>query len=205
IPVKNEKETDGAVSRLLEHIQKEAENQPPANVSNPRTLPPLPAEPLKDQPTNRGEADFAVASALTPKNQPGPWLLSMKKSGTQTLLTAKLRNAPARQIPVEFEILCDRVENLSDDAVQAVGSVTFVGAGFKGACQRLTVTGNAANLVVQGQVRVVPEERGWSSSNGQWQGERMVWQAPPTDANATEFQPAGVLVPHVQPKAILEG
>ena len=67
-------------------------------------------------PVGASNPDFAVTSALTPKNQFSPWVVNMKKSGSQTLLSAKLRQA---KLAVEVEILCDRVDMNGADGVQA--------------------------------------------------------------------------------------
>ena len=94
------------------------------------TVPPLPLEPSmptvprpSGPPQRQGSAppkDYhhpfgdppavAVASALTPKMPPSPWLLNLETVGSRTQLIAKLRQPGTMNIVAEFKIVCDRVE-----------------------------------------------------------------------------------------------
>jgi len=56
--------------------------------------------------------------------------------------------------------------------MQAVGRVTFAGAGLKGACQRLTLRWNESRLVFEDQVYLVQDTIAGSNLSG----DRIVWQ-----------------------------
>jgi hypothetical protein len=202
---------DDAVSKLLDHIKKEsaAVNQPPARPfdeknyvfpekqdnparkgelpsirllpedNKPKPLPPLKADPLLLGTSN---PNVGVTSALTPKLPPGPWLLHTETVGDQTLLVAKLRQPASTRPPAEFRILCDRLETKGPGGdMQAVGRVTFAGAGLKGACQRLTLRRNESRLVFEDQVYLVQE----TIAGGNLSGDRIVWQLPAHALDAT--------------------
>jgi hypothetical protein len=209
-------EGDDAVNRLVELIQKDNAQPipvvgdgletlpripaPPLAVADPKphVLPPLKGEPINDEANGATDPNVAIASALAQRSQQSPWLMNVKKSGTQIRISATLRRASPAKLSAEFEILCDRVDVQAADGLHALGSVTFVGAGIKGGCQRLTVPWNAANLVFEEQVRIMPEDtRGWSLPGSQLRGERFVWEQAPNDVdvNAAEFRPAGLLLP----------
>jgi hypothetical protein len=198
---KSDKETaaDDAVSKLLDHIKKEsaAVNQPPAGPfdekkyvfpekqdnparkgelpsirllpedNKPKPLPPLKADPLLLDTSN---PNVGVTSALT------------ETVGDQTLLVAKLRQPASTRPPTEFRILCDRLETkVPGGDMQAVGRVTFAGAGLKGACQRLTLRRNESRLVFEDQVYLVQE----TIAGGNLSGDRIVWQLPAHAFDAT--------------------
>jgi hypothetical protein len=204
---------DDAVSKLLDHIKKESADgkRAPAGPFNeknyvfpekqdnpakqselpairflpednkPKSLPPLKADPLLPDPSN---PNVGVTSALTPKLPPGPWLLHTETAGDQTLLVAKLRRPASTRPLAEFRILCDRLETKSPGGdVQAVGRVTFAGAGLKGACQRLTVRLQESRLVFEDQVYLAQE----TVAGGNLSGDRIVWEIPAHafDANGT--------------------
>lgn len=195
---------DDAVSKLLNHIKNEsaAQNQPPAGPfdennyvfpekqdnpakksdlpairflpedNKPKPLPPLKADPLLPDTRN---PNVGVTSALTPKLPPGPWLLRTETVGDQTLLIAKLRQSRSTRTPAEFRILCDRLEAKGPSGdVQAVGHVTFAGAGLKGACQRLTLRRNESRLIFEDQVYLAQE----AVAAGNLSGDRIVWEIP---------------------------
>jgi hypothetical protein len=166
--------TDETVNKLLEHIEKEAEvgktplvaadekngNLPSIplfpEIVKPKSLPPLAADPL-------------LPSTKEPASA---WLVQSVKVGNQTLLIARVRES--RQA-IEFRIQCDRVENNGPDgSVQAIGRITFAGAGIKGACQRLTVMGRDARIVFDEQVYI--EQDAFASSN--LRGDRVIWEFP---------------------------
>jgi hypothetical protein len=220
---KNEKaaEAADAVSRLLDRIQKDnaqpipvvgdgfappppipaptkpSDAPPVVPTLNPRPLPPLKAESINDAAT---DPNVAIAPALTQRSQQSPWLVDVKKAGAQTLVIARLRLSSVVKLPAEFEIRCDRVDFKGADGLQAFGNITFIGAGIKGACQRLTVPWNAPTLIFVEQVRITPEnQRGWSLPTTQLRGDRFVWEQPSNDVdiNAAEFRPAGLLLPSV--------
>ena len=132
------------------------------NDSKPKFLPRLDGDPLK--PDNVG-----VTSPLTSKVPPSPWSLTSEIAGTQKLLIAKLQGNLA---PVEFRILCDRVETKSGNTeVVAEGNVTIQGAGLRGACQRLSLPLHETRLVFDGHVAIVH-----SKAAGMLRGEHIVWE-----------------------------
>lgn len=189
-----EVKAEDAVNKLLDHIKKETEGakvvipppmlvfpedqktvvpekvDPPAfppllEDVKPKPLPPLQGDPLKKDP------NIGVTSALTPK-LPSPWLFSLEMQGNQSVLTARLQ-FPGTERPVaEFRILCDRVERTPTGDVQAVGKVTFAGAGMKGACQRLTVPLQEVRLLFEEQASIVQDLNAGSTLRG----DRMVWE-----------------------------
>jgi hypothetical protein len=199
-----ETSADDAISKLLDHIKKESAdvNQAPAapigekndvlpekqdnpakkselpairflpDDNKPKPLPRLKADPLLP---DTGNPNVGVTSALTPKLPPGPWLLHTETVGDQTLLIAKLRQLPSTRLLAEFRILCDRLEAKGRGGdVQAVGRVTFAGAGLKGACQRLTLRLHESRLVFEDQVYLVQETVAGSNLSG----DRIVWEIP---------------------------
>jgi hypothetical protein len=206
-----EMSVDDPVSKLLDHIKKEsaAGNQPPAGPfdeknyvipekqdnpaktselpairlipadNKPKPLPSLNADPLLPDTRN---PNVGVTSALTPKLPPGPWLLHTEAVGDQTLLVAKLRQPASARPLAEFRVLCDRLETKgSGGDVQAVGRVTFAGAGLKGACQRLTLRLHESRLVFEDQVYLVQE----TVAAGNLSGDRIVWEIPTHAFDAT--------------------
>ena len=165
-----------AIRKLLEQIKQQEksvkDNEPTREPRGPRPLAFLKADPLANEEKNAANADVAVTSALTVKLPTSPWHLSIDASGTQTLLVAKLRQADA----AGFQVLCDRVEKAAaDGSVQAFGNVTFVGAGMKGSCQRLTVSGLVPQVVFEEQVQIVG---GSFAAGSHLHGDRIVWELP---------------------------
>ena len=190
VPVKTEKmsDTEDAVNRLLDRIQKDnsqpipVEGKPEAPQAkmsdpplvmpspNPRDLPPLKAEPISDG--GNDDPNVGITSALTRKSPQSAWVVNVTKPGSQTRVSAKLRHASAAKPAAEFEIVCDRIDLNGPDGQLALGNVTFVGAGIKGACQRLTMSWNSPSLLFEGQVRITAENvRGWSLPSSQLSGE----------------------------------
>jgi hypothetical protein len=191
---------DDAVSKLLNHIKKETEaanevaappmprffdekkdvfpekQEGPAKKggfpafpddNKPKPLPLLKADPLILDP------NIGVTSALTPKVAPSPWLLNMESVGNQTLLIAKLRQPATGGQVAEFRILCDRVETKAPGGgVQAVGKVTFAGAGMKGACQRMTIPIQETRLLFEEEVSIVQDLNAGASLRG----DRFIWE-----------------------------
>lgn len=194
------------VRKLLEHLREENKNKknsPPdlanekrqpelaplfPNDKKPRPLPPLGADPLPIDLKSIDPSKIGITSPLTPKPSPGPWVVSMEKVGQQTLVTATL-HAGTKQA-VEFRILCDHVEKLpSSQEVLARGNVAFAAGGWKGHCQRLTLS-----LL---EPRVVFEEKahiGHLASSGTLVGDRVVWEIPSFPPSVQPgARPTGVL------------
>src|SRR4029079_15193919 len=97
----------------------------------------------------------AAASPITPQVAPSPWLLNMETINGQTQLIARLKQPIVNQKPaLEFRILCDRVEVKPPGAVQAIVKVSVIGAGIKGACQRLTLPLNETQLIFEEQAKI---------------------------------------------------
>jgi hypothetical protein len=176
--------------KLLEHIDRDklpdltappalppaqsAEREVPANLgigSALSTMPPTDSLP-------RPDPGIAVASALTPKTPPGLWQIQTEKVGNRTQLTARLRDAGSERVVVEFHVLCDRAQtNPQTGAVQALGNVTFIGAGWKGACQAMTLPVQEPRAVFEQEVQIAQDILG-TSQDGVLRGERIVWELP---------------------------
>jgi hypothetical protein len=197
------------LSKLFDHIKKETGTTAPLDIQKPafeemplplpgasKFVPVLPSEPLRSDnapPPNQG---IAVASALTPKVQPSPWLLSMEMVGTRTLLLAKVRQPGTANVLAEFNITCDRVEMKSPGDLQALGKVTITGAGLSAECQRLILPIHETRLVFEEQVQI-QQMRGPGSV---LRGERISWELPATPVAAPpvapgDFRPADLLPP----------
>lgn len=203
---------DETLGKLLEHIKNEtapapggsekrndAEDRLPRLVlpeeKKPNPSPPSHADLDRKQPSNSG---IAVASALTTKVTPSPWLLNMEVVGNQTQLIAKLRQPVFGRPAVEFKILCDRVEmKAPGDVVQALGKVTFAGAGLQGSCQRLTLPLHETQLVFEEQAQIVQD----ANLGSILRGDRIVWEASTISAETqplvtpAEFRPTRSIPP----------
>jgi len=170
--------TDAAL-KLMEFIEKDklpelprlpaaesAKREEPAKINQAGFIPMLP------------DPGVAVASPLTPKIPPGLWMVQTDKVGNRTQLIARLRDAASERVVVEFRILCDRAEtNPQSGAVQALGNVAFSGAGWKGACQAVTLPVHEPRLVFEREVQVMQDILG-TSQDGVLRGERIVWELP---------------------------
>ena len=117
------------------------------------------------------DSNIGVTSALTPK-VPSPWLFHLDTEGAQTLLIARVQYPGTDRQAAEFRILCDRVERTPTGDVQAVGKVTFAGAGMKGACQRLTVPLQESRLLFEEQASIVQD----LNAGGSLRSDRLVWE-----------------------------
>lgn len=196
--------------RLREHIKTEAPSDGfvvpiPATVERIEVPPPLPrAEaPLEPVPPSALPAlqgkpidDVAVTSPLAPKQVEDPWIIVPHAlEANNTLIVAKLRFAPPNQA-VEFEIRCDRYEETATRGIDAIGNVTFVGAGIKGSCRRLSISSDNARLVFTGQVTIASLFTD-KMPRSALTGERIVWELPSVgvEVNSAEFRPAGLLLP----------
>src|SRR5262249_44738482 len=115
----------------------------PAGAAGPE----VPVVPVSREST----APKTVSKRTATRPMESPWLLNMGMAGGQTHLTAVLRPRTAGQAVAEFRVLCDRIEmRAPDGTVQAIGKVTFIGAGLRGTCQRLTLP--------LGETRIIFEE-----------------------------------------------
>jgi hypothetical protein len=184
--VEKKDDATNAILKLLEHIDKaKSPDLPmlppaePAKREEPERLDTslIPIRPPENQ-LPATDAGIAVASPLTPKTPPGLWLLQTDKIGKRTQLTARLRDAATERVIGEFRILCDRVEtNPQSGAVQALGNVTFRGAGWRGTCQAVTLPVHEPRLVFEQQVQILQDILG-TSQDGALRGERIVWELP---------------------------
>jgi hypothetical protein len=166
-------------------------NPMPLQIDNPPAKPPEPQDDdeqavrrlLKSIERTQGEVNLptgatppqqvAAASPITPQVAPSPWLLNMETINGQTQLIARLKQPIVNQKPaLEFRILCDRVEVKSPGAVQAIGKVSVIGAGIKGACQRLTLPLNETQLIFEEQAKITHDYNPGSTLTG----ERITWE-----------------------------
>jgi hypothetical protein len=100
----------------------------------------------------------------------------MEVVGNRTHLFAKLRQSNLLAPAVEFKIACERVEMKAPGGeVQALGKVTFQGAGITGACQRLTLPIHDARLVFEEQVQLQHDA---APAPAILRGDRITWEPP---------------------------
>ena len=207
------------VRRLLDKINADGplaapfdiEKLPPIPVplrpDSPRARPILLADPLVASPgeiNKAGQAALTSTSALAAQIQESPWLLGTEIVGTQTKLIAQ---GPSATL-MRFEILCDRVETKTPGSILlGVGKVTFHGAGFKGSCQRLTLSLDNLRITFEDQVEIattnlrvdrdqqdrVVDER--APSGSLLRSDKIVWEPPqaaatkPNEARPATFNP----------------
>ncbi len=209
-PVKIHADADPAslVPLTGSELDKERATAPPmVDPSAPRLLPPFkvlpPPIPLPmGEGKNSTPSPLALTADLAARMPNSPWLVNVEIVGTQTVLHVRLRNPAPHRARAEFKIQCDAVDAKSPDgALQAVGKVTFAGAGMKGSCQRLTLAVNASRMVLEGQVRIGHEAHTFSlnEKKGDFdgsaiprsvlQGDKIVWDMH-ADTTTTEIQPA---------------
>ncbi len=137
------------------------------------------------------DPDVAVAPPLTPKMLPNLWQFQSEKIGNRTHLTARLRDAAGERVVVEFRIQCDRIETIPQTGhVQALGNISFNGAGWRGTCRNVTLPVHEPRLVLEGEVRISQDVLG-TSQDGGLRGERIVWELPA----AQNTGPTGVTFP----------
>ncbi len=147
-----------------------------------------------NEPATGAGKDVAVASPLTPKAPPARWLYASDKVGERTQLTARLRDTASERFLVEFRIQCDRVE-VTPTGMKAAGNISFVGAGWKGTCQSLTLTAHEARLVFEDRVEILQDILG-TFQESVVRGDRITWDLP-TPAAAPMPTNTGVTQPLV--------
>lgn len=212
------------IVELLTRIQKESASAPklldisalppltdqgPSEPMKPRELPPLQAEPVPlpaplpapipapippegKSPPLAQDVNFAACM------QKSPWMFKLEIVGTQTQLIAQVKPSAALRPGPEFKILCDRVEmKAPDGALQAVGKVTFVGAGLTGSCQRLTLPFSDVRIIFEENVRFSYDA---GPPSCVMRSESFVWEMP--GPPSSEPRPVTFGSP---PRAILDG
>lgn len=178
----------------------------------PAVLPQLKADPLNVPPPAPAPAEvqqpmllkgvvpasFSTGAAVQPQS---PWLIKMEVVGSRTRLTAQVRPRGAVRPVAEFKILCDRVETKeSQNCVQAVGKVAFVGAGLKGSCERLTLPFHEMQILFEDNVEIAHDQAALPTSGAELtqsaanvlRSDRMIWASPPlraADAPREERRP----------------
>jgi hypothetical protein len=209
-PVEQKTPDQETLSKLVDHIKKESGTTAPLDIqvpafeekpmpppNEPKPLPVLPAEPLRSDNAPLPTPGIAVASALTPKMPPSPWLLSMEMVGTRTQLHAKVRQTGTANVLAEFKIICDRVEMKAPGGeLQALGKVTIVGAGLNAECQRLILPIHEMRLVFEDQAQILQA----GGPGSVLRGERITWELPAAPVAAQpiapgDFRPADILPP----------
>jgi hypothetical protein len=142
--------------------------------------------------------DVAIASPLIPKAPPARWVYTTDKVGERTQLTARLRDTASERFLVEFRIQCDRVE-ATPTGMKATGNISFVGAGWKGTCQSLTLTAQESRIVFENRVEILQDILG-TFQESVVRGDRITWDLPapaaaPTPTNTGITQPLVPILP----------
>jgi hypothetical protein len=194
-------EREGGDKAVAQQLEKLTQQEAPQRISAAMANPPVIQEPPIDAKYElKVRQQVAATNGLVSKMQ-SPWLLQMEVVGAQTQLMAQLQQKSTGRLLASFKILCDRVDmKAPDGALQAIGKVTFVGAGVKGSCRRLTLPLSDVRIIFEEDVvirhepptGIVPTEE---EKNCVLRGEKILWEMPLVETKTNEVSAASLPLP----------